>query len=81
MAWLPDGRMLVTERPGRLRILDTAGKPTAIVADMPIVDPRGQGGLLDVAVSPTFAEDGLVYWSYAEPGATATARSWPAAGW
>ncbi|MDP1736946.1 MAG: PQQ-dependent sugar dehydrogenase [Caulobacter sp.] len=67
MAWLPDGRMLVTERPGRLQILDTDGKPTAIVADMPIVDPRGQGGLLDVAVSPTFARDGLVYWSYSEP--------------
>ena len=67
MAWLPDGRMLVTERPGRLRIVAEDGTLSAPLAGLPQVDARGQGGLLDVALSPTFAEDRLIYWSYAEP--------------
>ncbi len=78
MAWLPDGRMLVTERPGRLRIVAEDGTLSAPLAGLPRVDARGQGGLLDVALSPTFAEDGLIYCSYAEPreggNGTAVAR-------
>jgi glucose/arabinose dehydrogenase len=78
MAWLPDGRMLVTERPGNLRIVAKDGTLSAPVAGLPKVDARGQGGLLDVALSPTFATDGLIYWTYAEPreggNGTAAAR-------
>ncbi|MGE5338080.1 MAG: PQQ-dependent sugar dehydrogenase, partial [Gemmatimonadota bacterium] len=61
LAFLPDGRMLVTERPGRLRVVDQSGRldPTP-VAGLPRVDPQGQGGLLDVALHPRFADNGLV---------------------
>jgi glucose/arabinose dehydrogenase len=76
--FLPDGRMLVTERPGRLRIVSATGELSAPVTGLPKVDARGQGGLLDVAVGPTFAADGLIYWSYAQPrdggNGTAVAR-------
>ena len=78
LALLPDGRWLVTERPGRLRIVTAEGQISEPVADLPAVAARGQGGLLDVAVGPTFAQDRLIYWSYAEPreggNATAVAR-------
>lgn len=78
MAWLPDGRMLVTERPGRLRIVAEDGTLSAPVEGLPAVDARGQGGLFDVVLSPTFARDGLIYWTYAEPreggNGTAAAR-------
>jgi glucose/arabinose dehydrogenase len=69
LAFLPDGRMLVTEREGRLRVVsaDGAGKP-ATVTGLPPVDARGQGGLLDVAIHPRFATNKLIYWSYSEPG-------------
>lgn len=67
LALLPDGRWLVTERPGRLRIITAEGTTGEPVAGLPAVDARGQGGLLDVAVGPTFASDRLIYWSYAEP--------------
>jgi glucose/arabinose dehydrogenase len=69
LAFLPDGRMLVTERPGRLRIVSADGKQMSEpVAGLPAVDARGQGGLLDVAIDPAFQKNQLVYWSYAEPG-------------
>jgi len=78
LALLPDGRWLVTERPGRLRLITAQGAVSAPVAGLPAVAARGQGGLLDVAVGPTFARDRLIYWSYAEPreggNATAVAR-------
>lgn len=78
MAFLPDGAMLVTERPGRLRIVGPDGKVSAPVAGVPKVAAVGQGGLLDVALHPKFSENGLVYLSYAEPGeggqGTAAAR-------
>ncbi|HVK77434.1 MAG TPA: PQQ-dependent sugar dehydrogenase [Kofleriaceae bacterium] len=77
LAFLPDGQLLITERPGRMRLLDAARKP-ATVAGLPAVDARDQGGLLDVAIDPDFARNRLVYWSYAEPRAggngTAVAR-------
>jgi glucose/arabinose dehydrogenase len=72
MTFLPDGRMLVTEKPGRLRIVGKDGKLSAPVAGVPEVYSERQGGLLDVAISPTFAKDGLVYLSYAEKGEGAT---------
>lgn len=66
LAFLPDGRMLVTERPGRLRIVALDGSLSDPVAGVPDVHARGQGGLLDVAVDPAFADNGWVYLSYAE---------------
>jgi glucose/arabinose dehydrogenase len=69
LAFLPDGRILVTERAGRLRIVNADGtldpKP---VEGLPNIAQRGQGGLLDVAPHPKFAENGLVYLSYNGPG-------------
>ncbi len=67
LAFLPDGDMLVTERPGRLRRILRSGTVSAPIAGVPDVFVSGQAGLLDVAVSPTFAADQLVYLAYAEP--------------
>lgn len=64
---LPDGDLLVTERPGRMRIVSAAGEVGPPIAGVPDVDARAQGGLLDVALSPDFASDRTVFWSYAEP--------------
>ena len=79
LAWLPDGRMLVTERVGRLRIVDKSGKLSKPVAGLPDVDFSGQGGLLDVVVDPEFKTNRLIYFSYSEPGkggrGTAVARA------
>ena len=69
LAFLPDGRMLVTERPGRLRIVADGWLVPEPVAGVPAVWADGQGGLLDVALHPDFAENGLVYLSYASPSA------------
>ena len=78
LAFLPDGRMLLTERPGRMRVADTAGKLSEPLKGLPEVYARGQGGLLDVALSPDFARDRLVYFSFSEAGdggaGTAVAR-------
>ncbi len=67
LAFLPGGKMLVTERPGRLRVVGADGKLSAAVTGLPAVDARGQGGLLDVVVDPAFARNNLIYWSFAEP--------------
>jgi glucose/arabinose dehydrogenase len=64
---LPDGNLLVTERPGRLRIVGAKGEMGEPIAGLPAVDARGQGGLLDVALSPKFATDRTIYWSFSEP--------------
>jgi len=78
LAFLPNGKMLVTERPGRLRVVSADGKLSEPVTGLPPVDARGQGGLLDVAIDPAFPSNDLIYWSYAEPGGgennTAVAR-------
>ena len=78
LAFLPDGRMLVTERPGTLRLVSKDGKVSEPLAGVPKVYAQGQGGLLDVALDPDFASNGLIYLSYAEPSpkgaATAVAR-------
>ncbi len=77
LAFLPDGRTLVTERAGRLRLV-TGDAPSAPLKGVPEVLARGQGGLLDVALDPAFAGNRLVYLCYAEPGgdggSTAVAR-------
>lgn len=75
---LPEGGFLVTERPGRLRVVSAGGQLGTPVAGLPEIDARGQGGLLDVALSPDFASDRMIFWSYAEPrdggNGTAVAR-------
>jgi aldose sugar dehydrogenase len=66
IAFLPDGRMLVSEKPGRLRIVGPNGQLSEPVAGLPAVDNRGQGGLLGLALDPNYASNGLIYWAYAE---------------
>jgi glucose/arabinose dehydrogenase len=67
LEFLPDGRMLVTEKGGSLRIVAKDGTAGPAIPGVPKVDARGQGGLLDVALSPSFVADRLIYFSYAEP--------------
>jgi aldose sugar dehydrogenase len=67
IVFLPDGRLLVTERAGRLRVVTREGRVSGAIAGLPAVDARNQGGLLDVVLSPNFASDRLIYWSYSEP--------------
>ena len=78
LAALPDGRWLVTEKPGRMRLVTAQGQVGEPIQGLPAVDARGQGGLLDVIVSPGFAQDRMIYWSYSEPreggNATSVAR-------
>ena len=64
---LPGGDLLVTEKAGRLRIVSASGEVGQPIAGVPAVDARGQGGLLDVALSPAFATDRTIFLSYAEP--------------
>ena len=75
---LPGGDLLVTERPGRLRIVSASGTTGPPIAGLPAVDARGQGGLLDVALGPSFDSDRAIFWSYSEPreggNATSVAR-------
>jgi glucose/arabinose dehydrogenase len=68
IAFLPGGDLLVTERPGRLRLIRAAGGEPAIVLGTPEVRAAGQGGLLDVELHPNFAENRLVYLTYSKPG-------------
>jgi len=67
MTFLPGGKMLVTEKAGRLRVVAADGKLSEPVTGLPAMDTRGQGGLLDVALDPAFARNQLIYWSFAEP--------------
>lgn len=66
--FLPDNAVLVTERPGRLRIVAVDGTMSQPVAGLPEIAARGQGGLLDVAVAPDFARSGRIYFTFSEPG-------------
>jgi len=68
MAFLPDGTFLVTERPGRLRLVSKDGAVSDPLEGTPDVFAQGQGGLLDVALDPQFADNRLVYLSFAEAG-------------
>ncbi|HEX6259084.1 MAG TPA: PQQ-dependent sugar dehydrogenase, partial [Woeseiaceae bacterium] len=64
---LPNGGYIVTELPGRMRLISENGKISDPIEGVPDVLYGGQGGLLDVAVGPAFAEDRMIYWSYARP--------------
>ncbi|HET7711951.1 MAG TPA: PQQ-dependent sugar dehydrogenase [Thermoanaerobaculia bacterium] len=80
LAFLPDGRMLVTERPGRLRIVTRDGRLSPPLAGVPQVQAGGQGGLLDVVIDPKFAQNRTIYLSFSEPSgdgkaSTAVARA------
>jgi aldose sugar dehydrogenase len=79
LAWLPDGRMLVTERPGRLRLVSPDGNLSAPIKGLPEIFSGGQGGMLDILVDPGFAKNRTVYFSFAEPAVngagTAVARA------
>ena len=68
LAFLPDGSALVTERPGQLRLMSPDGALSDPIEGVPEVDARGQGGLLDVALDPDFAENRLVYLSFCRAG-------------
>lgn len=68
MVFLPDGRLLVTERTGNLRVVTQAGAKGAPIIGVPAVAAAGQGGLLDVALDPNFAANSRVYLSFSEPG-------------
>jgi glucose/arabinose dehydrogenase len=78
LSFLPDGRMLVTERPGRLRIVAQDGTLSEPLQGLPEIAASGQGGLLDVTLDPDFKDNRLVYFSFSEPGdggaSTAVAR-------
>jgi aldose sugar dehydrogenase len=67
LAFLPDGRMLVTEKPGRMRIVARDGKPSPAISGVPRVFARSQGGLHDVAVDRNYAQNQTIYFCYAEP--------------
>ncbi|NOT72275.1 MAG: PQQ-dependent sugar dehydrogenase [Hyphomicrobium sp.] len=67
MQFLPDGRILVTERPGRMRLIAKDGKISEPIGGLPHVVQGGQAGLLDVLLAPDFATSGTIYFSYAEP--------------
>ena len=80
LTFMPDGRLLVTERPGRLRIVGLDGTVSEPVAFVPVVRASGQGGLLDVTLDPGFAQNRVIYLSYSEPddgdvAGTAVARA------
>ena len=80
MQFLPDGRILVTERPGRMRIISKDGRVSDPIRGVPPVAAHRQGGLLDVALAPDFATSGTLFISYSEPrsageSATAVARA------
>ncbi|MBL8446361.1 MAG: PQQ-dependent sugar dehydrogenase [Zoogloeaceae bacterium] len=70
LGFLPDGWMVVTERPGRMRRISPDGALSPPLAGVPAVHAEGQGGLLDVVPSPKFASDRLLYFSFAQPTAT-----------
>lgn len=72
LAFLPDGRMLVTERPGRMRLVDAKGQLSPPLSGVPAVAARGQGGLLDVVPDPQFALTRRIYFSYSEPRGEST---------
>lgn len=74
MAFLPDGRLIVTEKPGTMKVLEFGGDTPRLgtISGIPAVAYGGQGGLGDVRPHPDFAENNLLYFSYAEPGEGAT---------
>jgi aldose sugar dehydrogenase len=74
VAVLPDGRYIVTERPGRISLIDASGKKT-VIEGVPAVYAQGQGGLLDLVLSPSFEKDATIFFSYAEPAGNGESRT------
>ena len=72
MTFLPDGRLLVTEKSGQLRLFNTVTKTTGTITGLPTVAYGGQGGLGDVVLHPQYASNRYVYYSYAEAGTSGT---------
>jgi glucose/arabinose dehydrogenase len=68
LAFLPDGTMLVTERDGRMRIVNRDGTLGAPLAGLPRIEADGQGGLLDVVLDPDFTTNRTIWFSFSEPG-------------
>lgn len=75
MAFLPDSRMLVTERTGSMRIISQDGKKGPALTGLPAIVTKGQGGLLDVVLAPDFADSQRIYFSYSEPAEKGKANS------
>jgi glucose/arabinose dehydrogenase len=75
LAFLPDGRMLVTEKAGRLRVVEDGQLVPEPVSGVPAVWAEGQGGLLDVAVHPRYADNGWIYLSFSDPGENGSAMT------
>jgi len=66
LAFLPDGKILITEKPGTMRVLDKSGAPSKPVRNVPAVSATGQVGLLDVALDPAFAANRRIFFTYSE---------------
>ena len=75
LAFLPQGRFLVTERPGRLRVVEADGRLGPIVAGLPAIEAGGQGGLLDVITDAGFAANRRIYFCFSEPAASGGGNS------
>jgi aldose sugar dehydrogenase len=75
VALLPDGRFLVTERPGRMRIIEANGTLGAPLSGVPNVFASGQGGLLDVVLSADFVRDRTIFFTFAEPRGVGTSTT------
>lgn len=73
MVFMPDGRILVTEKSGQARLVNLNGQVSGAITGFPAVFFQGQGGLLDVQLDPDYASSPWIYWSYAEPGTGAEA--------
>lgn len=67
IASLPDGKLLVTEKGGTMKIVTTSGTVSAALSGIPVVDSKGQGGLLGVTIDPAFDQNRMVYWAFSEP--------------
>ena len=67
IASLPDGRLLITEKGGAMKIVTQTGAISAALTGIPAVDSKGQGGLLGVTIDPAFAQNRMVYWAFSEP--------------
>lgn len=67
IASLPDGRLLITEKGGAMKIVTQTGAISTALTGIPAVDSKGQGGLLGVTIDPTFAQNRMVYWAFSEP--------------
>src|SRR6186713_650269 len=63
---LPDGRLLITEKKGSMQIIDANGVLVKKITGFPEVDASGQGGMLDVALDPSFNKNKIIYWSFSE---------------